>query len=81
MLLAEMEYGGSAATMLVNEIWQIAEEFVKVPANLYAQLKNCSKQCGLSQIRSEENFVKETLIVSTMWKAPWDIFHNVVSSI
>ena len=35
----------------------------------------------MSQIESEENFVNETLIISSMWKAPCDVFHNVVSSI
>ena len=27
--------------MLVEEIWQVAEGFVEVPANLKAQLKEC----------------------------------------
>ena len=27
--------------VLTEEIWQIAEGFVKVPTNLYAQLKKC----------------------------------------
>ena len=31
---SEMEYCASAASMLAEDIWQIAEEFVKVPANL-----------------------------------------------
>ena len=30
----EMEYCASAASMLAEEIWQIAEEFVEVPTNL-----------------------------------------------
>ena len=34
LLSSEMEYCGSAASMLVEEIWQIAEGFVEVPANL-----------------------------------------------
>ena len=34
-----MEYCASAASMLVEEIWQIAEGFVEVTANLQAQLK------------------------------------------
>ena len=37
----EMEYCASAMSMLAEEFWQIAEEFVEVPANLYAQLKKC----------------------------------------
>ena len=34
-LKAEMEY---CASMLAEEIWQIAEEFVEFPVNLQAQL-------------------------------------------
>ena len=36
-----MEYCASAASMLAEEIWQIAEGFVEVPANLQAELKKC----------------------------------------
>ena len=49
-----MEYCASAMSMLGEEIWQIAEGFVEVSANLYAQLNKCSK--GL------------TMRISTMWK-------------
>ena len=35
----------------------------------------------MSQIKSKENFVNETLIISSMWKAPCGVFHNMVSSI
>ena len=38
-----MEYCASAASMLAEEIWQIAEGFVEVPANLNPQLKKCGK--------------------------------------
>ena len=31
--ITEMEYYASAASMLVEEIWKIAEGFVKAPAN------------------------------------------------
>ena len=31
---SEMEYCASAVSMLAEEIWQIAEGFVEVPANL-----------------------------------------------
>ena len=47
-----MEYCASAASMLAEEIWQIAEGFVEVPVNLLVQLKKCGKnipndkQCG-----------------------------------
>ena len=34
--LTEMEYCASAASMLAEEIWQIAEGFVEVPVNLLA---------------------------------------------
>ena len=53
-----MEYCASAASMLAEEIWQIAEGFVEVSINLYAQLKKCGrnvpndKQGGLSQLKS-----------------------------
>ena len=40
---AEMEYCVSAASMLAEEIWQIAEGFVEVPVNLLVQLKKCGK--------------------------------------
>ena len=33
-LSAEMEYCASAASMLAEEFWQIAEGFVEVPVNL-----------------------------------------------
>ena len=36
-----MEYCASVASMLAEEIWQIAEGFVEVSANLLAQLKKC----------------------------------------
>ena len=39
MLESEMEYCASATSMLAKEIWKIAEGFVEVSANLYAQLK------------------------------------------
>ena len=35
-----MEYRASAASMLAEEFWQIAEGFVEVPVNLQAQIKN-----------------------------------------
>ena len=38
-----MEYSMSANSMLVADIGPIAEEFVKVPANLWAQLKKCGR--------------------------------------
>ena len=46
-------------------------------------MKKCEKKCSkwLSQLKSEDNFVEEMLIVSTMQKKPCDIFHNVVSTI
>ena len=56
--------------MLAEEIWQIAEGFVEVPVNLLAQM-----------INNVGNFVEETLIISTMWKATWEIFHKKVSTI
>ena len=40
---AEMEYCASAASMLAEEIWQIAEGFVEIPENLLVQLKKCGK--------------------------------------
>ena len=40
---SEMEYCASAASMLAEEIWQIAEGFVEVPVNLLVQLKKCGK--------------------------------------
>ena len=33
-----MEYCASAASMLTEEFWQIAEGFVEVPVNLWAQI-------------------------------------------
>ena len=41
--ISEMEYCVSAASMLVEEMWQIAERFVEVSANLLAQLKKCGR--------------------------------------
>ena len=41
--VSEMEYCASAASMLAEEIWQIAEGFVEVPVNLLVQLKKCGK--------------------------------------
>ena len=35
----EMEYCASAASMLAEEMWKIAEGFEEVSANLQAQLK------------------------------------------
>ena len=35
-VLAKMEYCASAASMLAEEIWQIAEGFVEVPVNMWA---------------------------------------------
>ena len=40
---AEIKYCASAASMLAEEIWQIAEGFVEVPVNLLVQLKKCGK--------------------------------------
>ena len=40
---SEMEYCASAVSMLAEEIWQIAEEFLEVPANLKAQIKKCGR--------------------------------------
>ena len=37
----EMEYCASAASMLAEEIWQIVEGFVEIPANLWAQINKC----------------------------------------
>ena len=42
-IFTEMEYCASAASMLAEEIWQIAEGFVEVPVNLLVQLKKCGK--------------------------------------
>ena len=39
----EMEYCASAASMLAEEIWQIAEGFAEVPVNLLVQLIKCGK--------------------------------------
>ena len=39
----EMEYCASAASMLAEEILQIAEGFVEVPMNLLVQLKICGR--------------------------------------
>ena len=39
-----MEYCASAASMLAEEFWQIAEGFVEVPVNLQAQIKKVKEQ-------------------------------------
>ena len=50
--MTEMEYCESSASMLAEEIWQIAEGFVEGPVNVLFQLKKCGKnitndqQCG-----------------------------------
>ena len=69
-----MEYCTSAVSMLAEEIWQIAEGFVEVPVNLLVQMQKCGK--NIPMINNMDNFVEETLIISTSWKATWDIFHN-----
>ena len=38
---SEMEYCASAASMLPEEIWQIVEGFVEIPANRWAQFNKC----------------------------------------
>ena len=35
----------------------------------------------INNVDNVDNFVEETLIISTMWKATWDIFRNKVSTI
>ena len=59
--IAELEYCASAASMLAEEIWQIAEGFVEVPVNLLVQLKKCAKI--FQMINNVDNFVEETLII------------------
>ena len=56
-----MEYCASAASMLAEEIWQIAEGFVEVSVNLLVQLKKCGKL--FQMINNVDNFVEETLII------------------
>ena len=41
---SEVEYCTSAASMLAEDIWQIAEGFVEVPTNLEAQLGGHAKK-------------------------------------
>ena len=65
-----MEYCASAASMLAEEISQIAEGFVEVPANMQVQLKICGRYVP-----------KLLLIVFSIWKVPCDSFHNMVSTI
>ena len=60
-MYTEMEYCVSAASMLAEEIWQIAEGFVEVPVNLLVQLKKCGKI--FQMINNVDNFVEETLII------------------
>ena len=36
-----MEYNASAASMLAEEIWQIVEGFVEIPANRWGQFNKC----------------------------------------
>ena len=57
-----MEYCVSAASMLPQEIWQIAEGFVKVPGNLLVQLKKCGKNIP-NDFDNVDNFVEDTLII------------------
>ena len=57
-----MEYCASAASMLAEEIWQIAEGFVEVPVNLLVQLKKMEKIYQM--INNVDNFVEETLIIA-----------------
>ena len=40
LIIAEMEYCASTASMLVEEIWQIVEEFVEVPVEEMCQMIN-----------------------------------------
>ena len=44
----------------------------------WRNVEEMSKWLTMSQIKREGNFVEETLIVSTMWKAPCDIFYNLI---
>ena len=61
-----MEYCASAASMLAEEFWQIAEGFVEVLENLQAQIKNVEETYQkINNMDSKSyivnNFVEEML--------------------
>ena len=69
-----MEYCASAASMLAEEFWQIAEGFVEVPVNLQAQIKNVEEIFQIINNVESKSCIGKT----TLWKQCLeDIIQNV----
>ena len=73
-----MEYCASAASMLAEEFWQIAEGFVEVPVNLQAQIKNVEEISRMTNNVDSKSYIGKTIL----WKKcleDSDILQNVES--
>ena len=73
-----MEYCASAASMLAEEFWQIAEGFVEVPVNLQAQIKNVEEITQMINNVDSKSYKGKTIL----WKKcleDSDILQNVES--
>ena len=73
-----MEYCASAASMLAEEFWQIAEGFVEVPVNLQAQIRNVEEISRMMKNANSKSYIDKTIL----WKKcleDSDILQNVES--
>ena len=57
-----MEYCASAASMLAEEFWQIAEGFVEVPVNLYTQIKNVEEISRMINNVDSKSYIGKTIL-------------------
>ena len=75
-----MEYCASAASMLAEEFWQIAEGFVEVLVNLMAQIINVEEISQMINNLTSKRYIGKTIL----WKKcleDSDILQNVESII
>ena len=73
-----MEFCASAASMLAEEFWQIAEGFVEVPVNLQAQIRNVEEISKMINNVDSKRYIGKTIL----WKKcleDSDILQNVKS--
>ena len=73
-----MEFCASAASMLAEEFWQIAEGFMEVPVNLYAQIRNVEEKSQMINNVDSKNYIDKIIL----WKKcleDSDVLQNVES--
>ena len=76
-----MEFCASAASMLAEEFWQIAEGFLELPVNLQVQIKNVDGKSYIGKTILWKKCFEDIDILQNVESKLCGIIHKVQSAI